>query len=69
MEENSDLREEYGKLKWELAKRKDFVTIWDYADQKKGVVRKVLKRAGWNDEQITEKEELRVRNWPEELIL
>ena len=68
-EENSDLKEEYGQLKWALAKRKDFVTIWDYADAKKSVVRKVLKRAGWTDEQITAKEDMRVRNWPGELIM
>ena len=68
-EENSDLREEYGELKRKLAERKDFVTIWAYADQKNGVIRKTLKRARWTDEEITEKEEMRVANWPDALIV
>ena len=68
-EKNSDLKEEYGTLKWELAQRRDFVTIWDYTDEKKAVIRKVMKRAGWTDEEIIKKEELRVVNWPKEFII
>lgn len=68
-ERNSDLREEYGKLKWHLAERKDYVTIWDYTDRKTQVIRKVLKRAGLTDKEITTKEELRVTHWPEDLMI
>ena len=68
-EENSDLKLEYGNLKWQLAQRKDFRTMLEYSDSKTEVVRKVLKRAGVTDEDIAEKEASRVDNWPEELII
>ena len=68
-ERNQDLREEYGTLKWRLASRKDFVTIWDYAVEKDQVIRKVLKRAGWADEEIDAKEGMKEKNWPDELVI
>ncbi len=67
-EGNSDLREEYGKLKWELVKE-EFMDIWKYGDSKTATVRKVLLRAGVSEEDIDAKERMRVRNWPEHLLI
>ena len=69
LEENKDLREEYGQLKWDLAAKGEYAHIWEYASMKNDIVRTVLKRAGWTDEMVDEKEAMRVRNWPEALII
>ena len=55
-------------MKWDLAGRVD-VTVFTYGDLKNEVIRKVLLRAGWSMEDIVAKESLKVRNWPEHLIM
>lgn len=68
-EVNGDLKEEYGKLKWELVARTDYTDIWQYAALKNGIIRKILGRAGWKDKQIAEKEAMREEHWPEHLTI
>jgi hypothetical protein len=67
-EENADLRDEYGRTKWELSER-DGVTVFNYGELKNEIIRKVLLRAGWSIEDILAKENLKVKNWPEWLLV
>ena len=60
-EENNDLKEEYGKLKMELAGR-EWNDVMEFATAKNGVIRKILGRAGWTDEEIDAKEGGAVKN-------
>ncbi len=55
-------------MKWDLSERDD-VTVFNYGDMKNEVIRKVLLRAGWSMEDILAKESLKVRNWPEFLLV
>jgi GrpB-like predicted nucleotidyltransferase (UPF0157 family) len=56
-----ELKKEYATVKWEIvAKRVN--NIVDYGRMKNKVVRKILKEAGWTDEDISKKENLDVRN-------
>ena len=66
---NEDLKAEYGNLKWALSQRTDFTDIWQYAEAKNKMVRKILKRAGWTDDQVDEKESMREEHWPEYLTI
>ena len=51
--ENEGLREEYGALKWELAER-EFEGIRAYGGAKSAVIRKILRKAGWSDEDFAD---------------
>ena len=67
-ENNAHLRDQYGELKWDLVEN-EYVTIYDYSDLKTPMIRRILSWAGVTDMDITLKENLRARNWPEHLIL
>ena len=60
-EENADLKEEYGKLKMELAGR-EWNDVMEYATAKNGVIRRILTRAGWTEEEVDAKEGGAVKN-------
>ena len=49
--EDAPLREEYGAVKWALAGR-EFDGIGAYAGEKSIVLLKILKKAGWSDEDL-----------------
>lgn len=60
--ENGDLRKEYGNEKLMLGGQ----IFWDaleYSARKDEIVKKILKRGGWTDEEVTTKEELTRRVW------
>ena len=56
------LRDEYGALKMELAKR-EWSDVMEYATAKNGMVRKILQKAGWTQDEIDEKEQRAVKGW------
>jgi GrpB-like predicted nucleotidyltransferase (UPF0157 family) len=56
------LRDEYGALKMELAKR-EWDDVMEYATAKNGMVRKILEKAGWSQDEIDEKERRAVKGW------
>ena len=56
------LRDEYGDLKMKLAQQ-EWDDVMEYATAKNGMVRKILEKAGWNPEQIDEKERRAVKGW------
>lgn len=60
------LREEYGALKIELAQR-EYDNIMQYSTLKNPMVRKILREAGWTDEEIDEKESQSVQDFPRNL--
>ena len=43
--------------------------VLQYATKKNGVVRKILRKAGWSEEEIDEKEKQAVTDWPRRSIL
>jgi GrpB-like predicted nucleotidyltransferase (UPF0157 family) len=51
--EDEGLREDYGALKWELAER-EFEGIAAYGGAKLAVLRKILRKAGWTDEDFAD---------------
>jgi GrpB-like predicted nucleotidyltransferase (UPF0157 family) len=53
LREDAELREEYGALKYELAQR-EFVGISAYGAAKLNILRKILDKAGWSDEDFAE---------------
>ena len=59
------LREEYGRLKCELAEG-SYGSVMQYAAKKRPCIRKILKKAGWTDEMVDEQESLSVTDWPSE---
>lgn len=59
------LREEYGRVKLRLARTHN-QRIMQYSTGKNEIVRKILKEAGWTDEEVDEKEGM-VRTWYLEL--
>lgn len=74
---HADLREEYAKVKMQAAGigigkegegegLVEYDNVMQYSDKKNGVVRRVLKRAGWSDEEVDVKERMAVRDWPRE---
>lgn len=65
---DAELREEYGRLKWELAQYQ-YTDIWEYSTLKDQVVREILRKAGWSETEIDKKEAQRVINWPSEFII
>lgn len=75
---DGDLRDEYAEVKVKAAGMREgegegqegTVVVYDnvmqYAHRKNGVVRRILKKAGWTDEEVDEKEAMAVRDWPRE---
>lgn len=67
---DEELRDEYARVKMQAAGEGEGVVVYDnvmqYASRKNGVVRKILKRAGWTDEEVDVKEGMAVRDWPRE---
>ena len=59
---NDDLREEYAGVKMGLAER-EWKDVMEYSTAKNEVVRKILRRAGWTDEQVDAKENDAVKGW------
>lgn len=59
---NVDLLREYDSVKLELAKQA-FQDGLQYSASKDGVIRKVLLRGGWSEEEIDLKEQLTKREW------
>ena len=57
-----DLREEYARVKSELAER-EWADVMEYATAKNAIVRKILLTAGWTNEQVDEKENGAVKGW------
>ncbi|KAK4693727.1 hypothetical protein P7C71_g3724, partial [Lecanoromycetidae sp. Uapishka_2] len=57
------LRSEYGALKIQLAMRQ-YDNIMQYSTLKNPVIRKILREAGWTEEEIDEKESQSVTDWP-----
>ena len=66
LHKNVGLRDEYGRLKIELAER-DYDNVMQYSTLKNPVVRKILLEAGWSEEEIDEKEANGLKDWPREL--
>lgn len=58
-----ELRDEYGAVKLE-ASVGEYHNIMQYATKKNGIIRRILRRAGWSEEEIDEKESQAVRDWP-----
>jgi GrpB-like predicted nucleotidyltransferase (UPF0157 family) len=56
------LRDEYGTLKMELAQR-EWNDMMEYATAKNGMIRRILEKAGWNQDEIDEKERRAVKGW------
>ena len=52
---NPQLREKYGAVKKELAKR-TYYHVNAYSQNKNGIIREILRAAGWTDAEIDEKE-------------
>ena len=65
-EANKDLIEECSELKERLAER-EWEDVMEYAQEKNVVVSKVLRRGGWSEEMIREKEGLACRDWCPEM--
>jgi hypothetical protein len=47
-------------VKRELYK-KDYEQCYQYPEAKDGVIEKILRKAGWTDEMVREKQDLRIR--------
>ena len=62
---DADLREEYGRIKMELAESQ-YGTIMQYAAKKRPIIRRILKKAGWTDKMVDEQEAMSVTDWPSE---
>lgn len=60
------LREEYGALKIKLA-RDEYDNVMQYSTLKNPIVRKILREAGWSEQEIDEKESQSVKDFPREL--
>lgn len=57
------LRDEYGAVKLE-ASAGEYDNVMQYATKKNDVIRKILRKAGWSEEEIDEKESQAVKDWP-----
>ena len=60
---DAELREEYGRVKWELSDSGEFDNIMQYAAKKRPTIRKILKRAGWSDGMVDEQESKSVTDY------
>jgi GrpB-like predicted nucleotidyltransferase (UPF0157 family) len=56
------LRDEYGELKIKLAQQ-EWNDVMEYATAKNGMIRKILLKAGWTQDEIDEKERRAVKSW------
>lgn len=65
LRDDPELREEYGKVKLELA-LSQYHNIMQYATLKNDIIRKILKKGGWSDQEVDEKEAQCVKDWPRE---
>lgn len=54
------LRDEYSSVKRELCE-KDYEQCYMYPEAKDGVIGNILRKAGWTEEMILEKQGLRIR--------
>ena len=61
-----ELRDEYGAVKLE-ASVGEYHNIMQYATKKNDIIRKILRKAGWSEEEIDEKESQAVKDWPHKL--
>ena len=61
-----ELRDEYGAVKLE-ASVGEYHNIMQYATKKNVIIRKILRKAGWSEEEIDEKESQAVKDWPHKL--
>ena len=50
------LREEYGRVKKDIAKSRELRHIRDYSVLKNGIIRKILRKAGWTDLEVDERQ-------------
>lgn len=57
-----ELRDEYAAVKFELAER-EWEGVMEYSTAKNEIVRKILRRAGWTNEQVDAKEKGVVKGW------
>jgi hypothetical protein len=57
---DDELRDEYNAVKRELCK-KDCEQCYQYPEVKDGIIGRVLRKAGWTDEMVKEKQDLRIR--------
>jgi GrpB-like predicted nucleotidyltransferase (UPF0157 family) len=57
-----ELRDEYAAVKFELAER-EWEDVMEYSTAKNEIVRKILRRAGWTNEQVDAKEKGVVKGW------
>ena len=57
------LRDEYARVKVE-ASGGSYANVMQYSTKKNDVVRKILRRAGWSEEEVDEKEAQAVKDWP-----
>ncbi|KAL6719207.1 hypothetical protein ACLMJK_003444 [Lecanora helva] len=60
-----ELREEYGRIKVELAQG-DYGNVMQYAAKKRPIIRNILKKKGWTDEMVDKQESMSVTDWPTE---
>ena len=63
LREDPGLRDEYAAVKLE-ASAAQYRNVMQYATKKNGIVRKILRKAGWSEGEIDEKEAQAVKDWP-----
>lgn len=63
---NEGLREEYERLKMGLAEI-EYDNVMQYATLKNPVINRILRKAGWSEADIDEKERQSVKDWPREV--
>lgn len=66
LRQDPELRDAYGAVKLE-ASGGEYRNIMQYATRKNGIVRKILRKAGWSEDEIDEKEAQAVKDWPSTL--
>lgn len=66
LKKEPELRDEYGAVKLE-ASVGEYDNIMQYATKKNDIIRKILRKAGWSEEEIDEKESQAVKDWPRNL--
>lgn len=66
LREEPVLRGEYGAVKLE-ASGGEYDNVMQYATKKNDIIRKILRKAGWSEEEIDVKESQAVKDWPRRL--
>ena len=69
MRNEEELRREYETVKIELAAKREQEDVAQYSIRKNGIIRKILRKAGWSEEEVDEKEALVQPREPEYLEL